>query len=112
MKENLLPLDIRSFFGILVHLVCTVDSKDSYSLLPACHVPEDKSICGDFALVRYDFQRNFLNDMMWFRGSTNTRTSLTKINRALTNALHVILATGKMRISFEKAERRSSTAFL
>ena len=39
-----------------------------YSSLSTCHVSEDTSIRGDLALIRYDFERNFINDMLWIPG--------------------------------------------
>ena len=109
-EGKLLAKTYSELLDIAVPLRCAVDSKDLYSSLSTTHVPEDKSIRGDVALIRYEFERKHLDQMVWIPGASNPSDALTKLNSPLTESVHLMLSSSKLPCSFESSEARSSNA--
>lgn len=72
---------------ISVHLCCIAESKDLWSTLSTCRVPEDKSIRANVGLIRYQHETHQINQMVWFPGSVNLADPLTNPNSPVTTAL-------------------------
>ena len=98
--------------GVRVHLHVFVDSKDLFNSLSTCRVPEDKSIRGDIALLRYNYETQHVNKIIWIPGSTNLSDPLTKKDSPLKHPLQLMLFSGELPIDFDKSECRDSSATL
>ena len=89
-----------------------VDSKDLFSSLSTQRQSIDRSIRGDVACIRFEFQVHNINYITWIPGSINLADPLTKTDSPLTDALVLTLFTGRLAIDFEStAETKSSDKF-
>lgn len=103
---------ISSALGVLlkaeIPVIVVVDSKDLFDSLTSCHVPEDKCIRADVQLIRYYFETQKVNKMLWIPGSLNLAHPLTKKDSRLTDALQLLLFDGSLPFDFPRIEERCS----
>lgn len=98
--KKLLQLDVP--------LTVLVDSKDLFTSISTCRVPEDKSIRADLELLRYYYETKQLNELIWIPGSTNLSDSLTKKDSPLCNVLQLMLFDGFIPMNIDKAQSSAS----
>lgn len=91
---------------IQIH-IC-VDSKDLFTSMSTQKTSVDKSIRGDVACIRYEFQVGNVSKISWIPGSLNLADPLTKTDSPLTEALQLTLYTGRLMIEYEKAAETKS----
>lgn len=89
-----------------------VDSKDLFSSLSTCRVPEDKSIRGGFALLRYNFETKRLRKLIWIPGSAILADPLTKPDSSLAQSVLLMLFDGTLPQNIDTFEIRESSAQL
>ncbi|CAN8065041.1 unnamed protein product [Agarophyton chilense] len=95
-----------------VDLVVGLDYKDLYDSLSTCRSATDKSIRGDVAEIRYDFETRNISRMVWIPGKTNLSDPLTKMDSPLDQTLQLLIFSSKLPLSFPEAQSRSSNVFL
>ena len=78
-----------------------VDSKDLFTSLSTQRNSIDRSIRGDVASIRYEFQVGNVRQISWIPGKLNLADVLTKKDSPLTDALQLTLFTGKLQIDLE-----------
>lgn len=98
---------IVRILGVPVNLWQLVDSKDLYTSLSTQRQSIDKSVRNDVNCIRFTYE-TVLDVFAWIRGNVNIADVGTKKNSALTDALSVILATGKFDIDISCIETRSN----
>ena len=99
--SEILNIDVR------VHLC--VDSKNLFTSLSTQRNSVDRSIRGDVACIRFEFQVGNLDQITWIPGKTNLADALTKRDSPLTDALQLTLFSGLLNISYEEcAETKSA----
>ena len=98
--------------GRHVPLTVLVDSKDRFTSLSTCRVPEDKSIRADLELLRYYYETEQLRQIIWIPGSTNLADLLTKIDSPLSPVLQLMLFDGTIQMGLDRAQVRDSRASL
>ena len=87
-----------------------VDSKDLWDTVSTCHLPTDRSIRSDIALLRYYYETKKIDRMIWVPGSLNLAEPLTKWNSLLTRDLQLLLLTGELAIDLSGEKISSSNA--
>ena len=92
---------------IRVHLC--VDSKDLFTSLSTQRNSIDRSIRGDVASIRFEFQVGKVNRIKCITGKINLADVLTKKDSPLTDDLQLTLFTGRLNISFEDFAESKST---
>lgn len=103
---------LTALLGISVQLVVVTDSKDMYTSLSTQRNSVDKSIRSDVNLIRFEFETNSVNTVIWIPGKTNPADCATKRDSPLTDMLRLMLLTGKLPMSFESFEATSSSRSL
>jgi hypothetical protein len=93
--------------NVCVDLVLCVDSKSLWDSISTCHEPIDRSIRPDVALLRYDFERRALHELVWIPGTINPADALTKENSSVTPILQIIMQEGTLAIDVDKTKRRA-----
>lgn len=78
-----------------------VDSKDLFTSLSTQRNSIDRSIRGDVASIRYEFQVGNVRQISWIPGKLNLADVLTKKDSPLTDALQLTLFTGRLHIDLE-----------
>eukprot|EP00171_Calliarthron_tuberculosum_P023065 IDg23065t1 len=79
-----------------VNLRIVVDSKDLFDTISTRRLPVDRSIRGDVASLRYDFEVKNISKMLWISGKLNLADPLTKKDSPLQQTLQLVLYTGKL----------------
>ncbi len=92
---------------ISIKLIVVVDSKDLYTSLSTKQNSIDKSIRPDVNCIRFEFETQNVDEIVWIPGSTNLADPGTKPNSPLTIALQLTMFTGRLCMDFEKAEAKS-----
>lgn len=110
-EGKIIKLVISQLLNISIDFWEAIDSKDLFDTLTTCHAANDKSIRGDVACIRYDFETHWVNRMTWIPGSCNLTDPLTKLNSPLEDALQILICDGELPISFEKVFNRDSGFF-
>ena len=83
-----------------------VDTKELYHSLSTQRNIVEKSIRGDVNFIRFTLE-TLLNVMGWIRGTCNPADIGIKPNSALTDAVVLMLATGKINVDLSSCETRS-----
>ena len=94
--------------GINAKLIVITDSKDLYNSLSTQPNATDRSVRADVNVIRFDFETKAVDSMVWIPGRTNLADPGTKRDSALTEALQLLLLTGKIPIDLSESEVRSS----
>lgn len=84
-----------------VNLIIVLDSKDLYQTISTCRMATDRSIRGDVALVRYEFETRKASCMLWVPGKVNLSDFLTTRDRPPVNALQLDMFSDKLPFYFE-----------
>ena len=91
-----------------VRVKLCVDSKDLFTSLSTQRNSVDRSIRGDVASIRFEYQVGNVSDIIWIPGKTNLADALTKTDSPLTSALILTLFSGKLSIDYSESESKSS----
>lgn len=83
------------------HLV-VVDSKDLYTKLFTCRKATDRLMRTLVNLIRYQFQTQNVNRIIWVPGIINLADTITKPNSPLTQILQLLIYYRKLSSDFEK----------
>lgn len=83
-------------FNSKTALELLLDSKDLFASLSTQRLSVDRSIRGDVASIRFDFQTGSVQNISWIPGKINLADVLTKKNSALCDMLQLLLETGKL----------------
>lgn len=94
--------------GVTFDLIVILDRNDLYDTISTCRRATDCSVRGDVALIRYYFEVRSIMRMVWFLGSANLADPLTKTDSPLTNALLILLYSGKLPCDFSVSKSRHS----
>ena len=111
-EGNMIKEAYKTLLGIEVHLCVVLDSKDLFLSLSTCRTPEDKSIRADVQILRYNFERHYLNRLIWIPGSLNIADSLTKKDSPLAETLQLMLFDGSLPVYLSSGESRESSTTL
>lgn len=84
-----------------VKLFVCVDSEDLFSSISTQKNSVDKSIRGDVAGIRFEFEGITVDSVPEFPGSTNLADPLTKKDSSLTETLRLTLSTGRLCTDFD-----------
>lgn len=96
-KLIVLSTAIETILGINIELWALVDSKDLYSALTTQRKSIDRSVRGDVSCIRFKFETE--SDVMgWIPGNCNPADIGTKLSSPLTDAVVLMLATGRSQI--------------
>ncbi len=90
-EGKLLVKAYEELLQIQTDLLIAVDSKDLYDTLSTCRNATDKSIRADVSVIRYEFETQNVNRMIWVSGKSNLADPLTKPNSPLANPLQLML---------------------
>ena len=107
-EGKLLKEAISLLLQIDVQLIIVTDSKDLYNSLSTQRNATDKSIRADVNVIRYEFETNSVNEMVWVPGRVNLADPGTKRDSQLTDALQLLLFTGRIPLDLSAAESRST----
>ena len=91
--------------GIEVELNIIVDSKDLFTSLSTCRVPEDKSIRADVQLIRYCFETKKIENIIWIPGAVNPADPLTKKDSPILESLQIMLYQGEIPLDLSREKR-------
>ena len=103
---------LKRILHLDVNLFVVVDSKDLFTSLSTCRTPEDKSIRADVQLLRYNFETEQLNKLIWIPGSANPADPLTKKDSLLSEVLQLMLFQGRLPLDLSRMEDRPAAASL
>ena len=99
---------LQDMLKIDVHLIVVTDSKDLYNSLSTQRNATDRSVRADVNVIRFDFETKAVDQLVWIPGRTNLADPGTKRDSTLSEALQLLLYTGKIPIDLSEAEVRSS----
>lgn len=91
-----------------VDLTIVLDSKDLYDTIFTFRLPTDRSIRGDVALIRYEFETRKVSRMIRVPGKMNSSDPLTKQDSPLVSSLQLTLFSGELPFNFEDFLARRS----
>lgn len=92
---------------ILVHLF--VDSKDLFTSFYTQRNSIDRSIHGDVACIRFEFQVGNLQNICWIPEKFNVSDPLTKKDTVITDAQHLTIFIGNIKVTLQDlAETKSA----
>ena len=87
--------------NMIIPVRLCVDSKDLFTSLSTQRNSIDRSIRGDVASIRYEFQVGNVRQISWIPGKINLADVLTKKDSPLTDALQLTLFNGRLNLDFE-----------
>ncbi|PXF42474.1 hypothetical protein BWQ96_07812 [Gracilariopsis chorda] len=82
---------LTKLFNMDVFLSVIVDSTDLFDTLSTCRNALDRSIRAAVSVIRYEFENQNVNHMVWVPANCNLADSLTKLNSPLNQALELLL---------------------
>lgn len=94
-----------------IDLIICVHSKDLFDTLTTCHNATDKSIRGDIAFIRYEFEFGNVNHIIWLPGKHNFADPVTKPNSPLESSVQLMMFGGVIPIELDNANTRKSEQF-
>lgn len=98
----------ETLLGIEIDLSVIVDSKDLYDTLSTCQNSTDRSVRADVSVIRYEFETEKVNSMIWIPEKLNIADALTKPNSSTTEMLQLAMYSGKLPIDFNEPLSRQS----
>ncbi len=99
----------KELFNTDVQLQICVDSKDLFNSMSTQRQSIDRSIRGDVACIRYEFQTGSVNEISWIPGKMNLADVLTKTDSPLSEALKLTMFNGKLCFNYSDViETKSS----
>jgi len=105
-EGKVLKSAMTRLLGINVELIVIVDSKDLYTSLSTQRNSIDRSIRADVNVIRFEFETNSVNEMVWVPGSLNLADPGTKPDSPLTQPLQLLMHTGMIPIDLNRQESR------
>ena len=106
-KGKILSRTFSKLFKTYVPLSVVVDSKDLFTSLSTCCIPEDKTIRADLELLRYHYETHHLEELIWVPGSVNLADPLIKRDSPLSIALQLMIFDVTLPVSLVDAEMRT-----
>ena len=107
-EGKLLRLALTTILPLNIDFMLVLDSRDLFNSLSTCRNSADRSIRADVNVIRYEFESRNVSNMMWVPGKVNLADPCTKPNSPLTDALQLLLQSGKLPFGFPDSEIRSS----
>lgn len=106
-EGNVLAKAYETLLGIEIDLSVIAVSKDLYDTLSTCRNSTDRSIRAD-SVIRYEFETEKVNSMIWIPGKLNIADALTKPNSSTTEMLQLAMYSGNLPIDFNESLSRQS----
>ena len=110
-EAKMLMKAYETLFSMDVSLVCVLDSKDLFDTISSCRMATDRSIRGDVALIRFEFETRTVSRMIWLPGKSNFADPLTKLNSPISSALQLMMFSGALPCDFNDVLVRDSDGF-
>ena len=107
-EGKMLRLILSTLLPVDIGFMLVVDSRDLFNSLLTCRNATDRSIRANLNVIRYKFETRNVTNIMWVPGKVNLADPCTKPNSPLTETLQLLLASGKLPLSFPDADVRSS----
>ena len=107
-EGKVLKQALSTLLGIPLRLIIALDSLDLFTALSTQKNSIDKSIRADVNVIRYEYETQHADDMIWIPGRVNLTDPGTKTDSPLTQAMIQTMACGKLSIDLSEAEARSS----
>ncbi len=85
-----------------------VDSKNLWDSMSSWREPLDRQIRPDMALLRHDYERKLINEMVWIAGTINPADVLTKEASPARSILQLIFNGAKLTISISPQDVRDN----
>ena len=98
---------LRQIIELDLPLYIVVDTKDLFTTLSTRQNSIDKAIRPDVNSIRFEFETQNVDEIIWVPGAVNLADPGTKPNSALSDSLKTTLLTGKLQLDFCKAEHKS-----
>ena len=107
-EGKLISQAMSTLLNYTVDLTIVLDSKDLYDTISTCRLATDRSIRGDVALIRYEFETRKVSRMIWVPGKVNLSDPLRKRDSPIISSLQLPLFTGELPFNFKEFLARRS----
>jgi len=108
-EGKMLAKAYNHLLNIEVEVGIAVDSMDLWNTLTTCHEPNDKSVCADVKVIRYEFETKNISWMRWIPGKINLSDPTTKKDSPMVQALQLMMYDGEIPIDLTDAKMRHSS---
>ena len=110
-EDKLIVKALNELLNLNIGLWIAVDWKELFSTMSSCRLGTDRSIRGDVSLIRFEFAKKTISQMIWVPENINLADPGTKTHCNLSQSLQLLLSTGKIPFHFNEAIIQSSYQF-